>query len=637
MRFINTTTLQFEEVADSELGKEFQGNKYAILSHRWAAATDEVSYADIAEARNFYDKPGYAKLRGFCDLAASLGYRYGWDDTCCINKRDLNELSEAINSMYRWYQASDLCIVYLEDVGPDRKSMMDSAWFDRGWTLQELIGPERAGFYDCRWAHLGMKTDLLHELSTKTGVPEDVLSNTVSPASCSVAQRMSWAAKRTTTRIEDRAYSLLGIFGVNMGQIYGEREKAFRRLQQAIVLQGKDESIFAWSMSNEQRTAGLYAPSPESFAGCGDTISTRGSKGFSENNGEVSISLKTFPHSMETYYALLNCTRKPCPDSKVAIVVSRTSTETEDEYIRINGSYAGGTLLLGNSDQDSLHIRPIRVPIDPTTEQPLDRYYGFWLRNIAPPGHDDCQVRILSKGGNQSEADRVHIGPKDWGSAGVVYIEPKVKTEGQLQSEKAKGWSRVRWLKLGFDEDFNPMLLLANNHGPKKSAPTQFRRDEDLFDQACAWGPTSKPHQEIFDNQWLSCTAGVPSKSYGWSRGISILQVDKKKGMSGTLNALNLRIDIKLVSDISPSSMSSRSSSEGARKIWAVDITCDMSGTDPEQALKDKEKADDCDECIACCCSNNWSADTLDPVGDRMKLEARQPKLITNSDLTRHP
>ena len=236
MRVINTETLRFEDIAEE--------NKYAVLSHRWSAASeDEVSYVDIAESRDISHKAGFAKFQGFCSLAAKLGCRYGWDDTCCINKGDPSEVTEAINSMYRWYQYSHICIVYLEDI-VEKNQMMGSSWFDRGWTLQELIGPGATSFYNRDWNLIGTKDELLSSLSGKTGVPEDVLSHRNKPSTCSVAQRMSWAATRETTRIEDRAYSLLGIFGVSMTPIYGEREKAFLRLQKAIIEESKDESIF---------------------------------------------------------------------------------------------------------------------------------------------------------------------------------------------------------------------------------------------------------------------------------------------------------------------------------------------------------------------------------------------------------
>lgn len=131
MRFINTTTLQLEEVPESDL--HLEENQYAILSHRWARDEDEVTYQDMASATGLSSKVGFAKLRGFCETASALGCRYGWIDTCCINKWNSVELAEAINSMYMWYQSSKVCVVYLQDV--PQKSLMDSEWFDRGWTL----------------------------------------------------------------------------------------------------------------------------------------------------------------------------------------------------------------------------------------------------------------------------------------------------------------------------------------------------------------------------------------------------------------------------------------------------------------------------------------------------------------------
>ncbi|KAK2767571.1 hypothetical protein FQN54_003729 [Arachnomyces sp. PD_36] len=607
MRFLNTATLQLEDVPDSELGPKYPQNKYVTLSHRWGAAKDEVSYADINESRDFKSKKGYPKLKGFCDLAASQGYRYGWDDTCCINKVDLSELSEAISSMYRWYEECDLCIIYLEDVGPGRKSMMESTWFDRGWTLQELIGPRKAAFYDYNWHLLGTKSDLLEDLSTKTGIPIGILNHDVSLSSYSIAQRMSWAANRRTTKVEDRAYSLLGILDVNMPLIYGEREGGFKRLQQAIVQRYKDESIFAWSMKKGDTVTGLYAPSPDFFAQCSDVISARGSPGFTENNGEISFSLKTIPHSMETYYALLNCTRKSSPDSRIAIAISRTSEKNDDEYIRVAGEYQGGTSLVKYSDCDRFKTRVVRVSVEPT-KRPLNRVHGFWLRSVRPPGHDTCQIRVLSKGNHKADSDKVYMESKDWGSAGIISMEPKLSKYGRYPAKNRDREPRIRWLKLGFDEDFNPMLLLANGHDPAKPTSAQFRCDGELFNQAIAWGPTSQPHKDIFDNHWIHCQERVPGKWYKGPEGISVLKVDRKEGVSGTVDDLNVRVDIKLVSDVSPDSTHLRKSDGGLRQIWAVDIA-DAGNRNVQEYSSDQQQEDAGGRTIftAGCCGLQWT------------------------------
>ncbi|KAE8423525.1 ankyrin repeat-containing domain protein [Aspergillus pseudocaelatus] len=201
---------------------------YAILSHTWEG--EEITFQDMpADAFHTKQKSGYDKVQRCCHLARTEGFDYVWIDSCCIDKTSSAELSEAINSMYRWYQEAEVCYAYLADV-PSRKGFKESRWFTRGWTLQELIAPTKLIFLDEN-----------------------------------VAQRMSWAAERVTTRVEDRAYSLLGIFGVNIPLIYGERETAFIRLQEEIMRISDDHSLFA-CRSRDNR-GGLLATSPAAFIG----------------------------------------------------------------------------------------------------------------------------------------------------------------------------------------------------------------------------------------------------------------------------------------------------------------------------------------------------------------------------------
>jgi len=88
---------------------------------------------------------------------------------------------------------------------------------------------------------------------------------------------MYWASKRETTRKEDEAYCLLGLFGVNMPLLYGEGSKAFFRLQQEIIKTADDQSILAWYVSDqlplqddiwydEQELPGGLGPSARCFA-----------------------------------------------------------------------------------------------------------------------------------------------------------------------------------------------------------------------------------------------------------------------------------------------------------------------------------------------------------------------------------
>ena len=182
-----------------------------------------------------------------------------------INKTSSAELSEAINSMFRWYRDSNLCVVYMADVDQggsnifEEQIFCESRYWKRGWTLQELIAPDRAMiFYDHHCINIGNKSDLMNLISNTTGIPEEVLRNSDAMYDCSVAQRLSWQSMRSTTRTEDIAYSLMGLFNVNMPLLYGEGEKAFVRLQEEILKDSSDQSIFAWEDAEEFSTEELF-------------------------------------------------------------------------------------------------------------------------------------------------------------------------------------------------------------------------------------------------------------------------------------------------------------------------------------------------------------------------------------------
>jgi hypothetical protein len=185
------------------------------------------------------------------------------------------ELTEAINSMFLWYRSAQVCYVYLADVpsgeepGPKSSKFRKSRWFTRGWTLQELLAPLSVVFFGDDWAEIGTKASLCDVISDITGVSSQVLSTEYS-GEISVAQRMSWASKRETTRAEDMAYCLMGLFGVKMQLIYGEGEFAFIRLQLEILRQSDDHSIFVWTGDGQEEDDGrLLALSPKEFGNCG--------------------------------------------------------------------------------------------------------------------------------------------------------------------------------------------------------------------------------------------------------------------------------------------------------------------------------------------------------------------------------
>lgn len=276
MRLINTSTLQFEEILGSAKPP------YAILSHTWG--NQEVTYDEtLNPSQETRQKTGFQKIERCCAIAREHGLLYAWVDSCCIDKRSSAELSEAINSMYRWYRDAEVCFTYFVDVDPvpigeetygfidHIQSFKKSRWFSRGWTLQEFIAPRKRVFFAKDWSliHFAVDEDGKDSsnelLASITGVSPDVFHHRQPLSKLCVAERMSWASLRETTREEDMAYCLMGILNVNMPILYGEGlRKAFRRLQEEIMKSSFDYSLFAWRSHYE--TSGLLAHSPADFA-----------------------------------------------------------------------------------------------------------------------------------------------------------------------------------------------------------------------------------------------------------------------------------------------------------------------------------------------------------------------------------
>ena len=256
MRLLDTRTGRFVWVEDP------RREHYAVLSHVWAKPGNleypEQTYQDLLEFQK-EDRPEGTlpsklsdKLRRFCEAALKDGFELGWADTCCIDKTSSSELSEAINSMYSWYGYSGACYAFLADVeSPSvdskwRAAFAGSQWFRRGWTLQELIAPHIVIFVSRGWEVLGSKHSLAARISSVTNIDIKVLTLETSLEEIPIARRMEWMQCRETTRLEDEAYCLMGIFGVNMQTNYGEGRYAFIRLQENILLQSPDQTIFAW-------------------------------------------------------------------------------------------------------------------------------------------------------------------------------------------------------------------------------------------------------------------------------------------------------------------------------------------------------------------------------------------------------
>lgn len=346
MRLINANTFRLDEFFDSTVPL------YAILSHRWGS--QEVSFqaftTDLASARKFQ---GFQKIELACSQALEEKLSYVWVDTCCIDKSSSAELSEAINSMFRWYKQAEVCYAFLDDVpdspeevkqqstNPDQPSEIvtgsfkSSEWWARGWTLQELLAPPDVKLFDKEWTYLGNRNALSMRtyISSITRIQKDYLfgfdPNTYK---CCVARKLSWAAHRKTSRSEDMAYCLLGILDINMPLLYGEGDRAFRRLQEEVIRSTNDQSIFAWTDSGDQSMMGLLlAPHVSCFSNSGNIslFDCPGSeRAFQLTNAGLSIRLPVIRQDDQHSVMILACRYDEFPAGPIGLFVRRHSTQS---------------------------------------------------------------------------------------------------------------------------------------------------------------------------------------------------------------------------------------------------------------------------------------------------------------------
>ena len=409
MRLLHTATITLSSFYDDSTPP------YAILSHTWGS--NEISFHDLLRnvTSELDESEGYSKIKSCCALAATDGFDYVWIDTCCIDKTSSAEMSEAINSMYRWYQEAQVCYAYLSDVpigdpGPlntgAEKAFRESRWFTRGWTLQELLAPKKLVFYDKDWREFGSKSKLRATISFITGIQQDHM---IEVRGASAAQKMSWASGRRTTRVEDRAYSLMGIFDVNMPLLYGEGNRAFTRLQHEIVKISDDESIFAWT-DDSLGESGMFAQSPQAFAESGNVVQiiethplhVRRAPYTVTNRGlaiEVFASKENAATIMSNWgisFIPLNCGRQPgsgaAPDQQLVIELENIS---RDEFVRSSPGQLSPPMWPINVNSTRLvYVRPLYTLYDPDEQLPsfLIKASSVLERGFSISDTYDCEV-----------------------------------------------------------------------------------------------------------------------------------------------------------------------------------------------------------------------------------------------------
>lgn len=457
MRLLNARTYEFHEF--------YNGTPppYAILSHTWGEY-GEVSFQDLCHGLNqkLRCKNGWRKIEHCCRQALKDSLEFVWVDTCCIDKSSSAELQEAINSMFNWYESSSECYVFLADfeaIQADDAAasafpgtadislpgFKDARWFRRGWTLQELLAPESVRFFDAQWREFGNKALLCTQLAGITRISEPILLATTMGArramnSVSVAQRMSWASNRVTTRTEDTAYCLLGIFDVNMPLLYGEGTKAFQRLQEEIMKISTDQSLLAWGFDCRHTSlwgiSTALAMSPADFEGCNNVVSwglARPEDSFSITQRGLLLHLPvvlSFDGGNLIYFAL-NCTTEDkippdgdAQDARVmAIPLLRLRTwgaekicPHPDEYYLLSARMplwvertslsTGGTLRAFLPRMLFMHGRPtyqkLRLALD-LENMPE----GWFVGGVFPPEKSNDNLLVIHPGSQFKGADNM--------------------------------------------------------------------------------------------------------------------------------------------------------------------------------------------------------------------------------------
>lgn len=381
MRLINLDTMKMEEFHGSDIPA------YYILSHTWDSQ-GEISFQEYlwlsdhdeakaqgvlsemtpkqrerAEAKaNFIrSKSGFSKIDRFAALVRDLARRnlnqtpiedwssrsesvhHIWIDTVCINKESSAELSEAINSMFAWYQRAVACCAYMGDCESDA-DLAEARWFTRGWTLQELLAPKEVIFFSASWMEMGTRQSLARTISAITKIQPEYLLRHGSFSTASIARRMSWASNRRTTREEDTAYCLLGIFNINMPLLYGEGSRAFIRLQEEIIKHDNDHTIFCWSWPAFQSPiasshwGGFFAPQPSVFAESGHFRKRRERlRDFQLTNAGLRIEVMVLDCLRETYKLIVFDATEPRPHRdhlRLVCVLARTTSRGALHLVR---------------------------------------------------------------------------------------------------------------------------------------------------------------------------------------------------------------------------------------------------------------------------------------------------------------
>lgn len=433
--------------------------RYAIFSHTWTDS--EVLFADVING-TFADRDGFFKLESAIMQAREDGWDWLWADNCCIDKTNSVELSEAINSMFRYYKEAQICYAYLADVHTStwEAQIAQAKWWKRGWTLQELIAPSSLQFFSRTWEPLGSRQTLRNTITAITGIEDEYLIG-YPIEHASIAKRMSWAANRETTRDEDIAYCLIGIFDVNMTMLYGEgTQRAFVRLQEEIMRSSEDQSIFAWTKSEDDPTQhGLLADSPKDFRNTGSTTAYWANADYSPSTMTargLHISLPLTQKDGGTSVAALLCPGIS-HRSRLAVYLERLPTGN-NQYARTKCREMASVARVGQPQE--IYIRQRFTSLDSR----FDRPHWFQLRKLdCTTAHPDLASYWITEQQSLHEESVCALStgkpnppPQDWSNVPLVYRikkSPRVLAAALLIRRTLDNESFI--LMLGAHSDFS--------------------------------------------------------------------------------------------------------------------------------------------------------------------------------------
>ncbi|KAF8548150.1 hypothetical protein OG21DRAFT_801293 [Imleria badia] len=231
--------------------------RYVMLSHKWQPNEPTFQMVENTSIYKLPVTPSNSKVQRFCELVRSLDFQWAWSDTCCVNQLDRGVQQESLVAMFRWYRGSSLTIVHLLGVLSESQKigcLWKSIWNTRGWTYQEYVASGVVQFYTEDWKpYLNLdifnhkeSPIILSEMERAMNFATQELA-TLQPGLQMAREKLYLASTRQTTREEDIAYSLFGIFNVAIPVIYGEGNQAVGRLLEYILMRSANVTLLAWT------------------------------------------------------------------------------------------------------------------------------------------------------------------------------------------------------------------------------------------------------------------------------------------------------------------------------------------------------------------------------------------------------